>query len=142
LVAAVSNAGGLGILAASRLTPMQLKQSISEIKSKTNLPFGVNILLAPPEEGNHDIATVQNYLDSFRRNLHIQDGPRNISLPPSMIATYLDIIYEEKVPVLYVFSTDLVPVFSWIFSFCCPFLSSHQTPNCSVGIFENSDIAD
>lgn len=100
LVAAVSNAGGLGILAASRLTPVQLKQSISEIKSKTNHPFGVNILLAPPEEGNHDISTVQNYLDRFRRNLHIQDGPRNISLPLSMIPAYLDIIYEEKVPVL------------------------------------------
>ena len=33
LVAAVSNAGGLGILAASRLTPEQLREAIHKIKS-------------------------------------------------------------------------------------------------------------
>jgi NAD(P)H-dependent flavin oxidoreductase YrpB (nitropropane dioxygenase family) len=33
LVAAVSNAGGLGILAASRLTPEQLRDAIQRIKS-------------------------------------------------------------------------------------------------------------
>jgi nitronate monooxygenase len=48
LVAAVSNAGGLGILAASRLTPEQLREAIHKIKSLTNRPFGVNLLLAPP----------------------------------------------------------------------------------------------
>jgi nitronate monooxygenase len=35
LVSAVSDAGGLGILAASRLTPTQLKKAILKIKSKT-----------------------------------------------------------------------------------------------------------
>jgi nitronate monooxygenase len=34
LVSAVSNAGGLGVLAASRLTPAQLKEDILKIKSK------------------------------------------------------------------------------------------------------------
>jgi nitronate monooxygenase len=48
LVAAVSNAGGLGILAASGLTPEQLREAIHKIKSLTNRPFGVNLLLAPP----------------------------------------------------------------------------------------------
>jgi nitronate monooxygenase len=38
LVSAVSNAGGLGILAASRLTPTQLKEAILKIKSKTQNP--------------------------------------------------------------------------------------------------------
>ena len=52
LVAAVSNAGGLGILGASRLTPQQLKDAINKIKSLTNRIFGVNLLLAPPESGN------------------------------------------------------------------------------------------
>ena len=53
LVSAVSNAGGLGILSATQLTPIQLKEAIFEIKSKTQNPFGVNILLAPPEDGNY-----------------------------------------------------------------------------------------
>lgn len=100
LVAAVSNAGGLGVLAATRLTPEQLKESILKIKSLTNHPFGVNILLAPPEDRNNDISTVQNYLDTFREDLQIPEGPRNISFPKSMIPDYLDVIYEEKIPVL------------------------------------------
>jgi NAD(P)H-dependent flavin oxidoreductase YrpB (nitropropane dioxygenase family) len=48
-VAAVSNAGGLGILAAYRLTPEQLKEAINKIKSLTNRPFGANLFLAPPK---------------------------------------------------------------------------------------------
>jgi hypothetical protein len=39
LVAAVSNAGGLGILGASRLSSSQLQKSIIEIKQKTKYPF-------------------------------------------------------------------------------------------------------
>ena len=71
LVAAVSNAGGLGILGASRLTPQQLKDAIHKIKSITDRPFGVNLLLAPPEPGNQDLAKAQCFLDQFRRELNI-----------------------------------------------------------------------
>ena len=59
LVAAVSRAGGLGILGASRLTTQQLKEAIDKIKSLTDRPFGVNLVLAPPESGNQDVATAQ-----------------------------------------------------------------------------------
>lgn len=100
LVSAVSNAGGLGILAASRLTPTQLKEAILKIKSKTQNPFGVNILLAPPEDGNKDVASVQGYLDNFRNELGLSSNSPNISIPPSMTSQYLEIIREEKVPVL------------------------------------------
>lgn len=48
LVAAVSNARRVGFLAASRLSPEQLREAIHKIKSLTNRPFGVNLLLAPP----------------------------------------------------------------------------------------------
>jgi NAD(P)H-dependent flavin oxidoreductase YrpB (nitropropane dioxygenase family) len=41
--------GGLGILAASRLMPEQLKEAINKIKSLTNRLFGANLLLSPPE---------------------------------------------------------------------------------------------
>lgn len=100
LVSAVSNAGGLGVLAASRLAPAQLKEAILKIKSKTRNPFGVNILLAPPEDGNKDIATVQHYLDDFRMELGLSSGSLNISIPPPMTPQYLDIIFQEQVPVL------------------------------------------
>ena len=103
LVAAVSNAGGLGILAASRLTPEQLKEAINKIKSLTNRPFGVNLLLAPLEPDNHDVASVQRFLDCFRQELNIPLSSTNVNdiqLPPSPIFDHLPIILEEKVPVL------------------------------------------
>ena len=48
LVAAVSNAGGLGILATGPLSPKQTKDSIEEIRKLTNKPFGVGITLLMP----------------------------------------------------------------------------------------------
>ncbi|RLB28899.1 MAG: hypothetical protein DRG87_08350 [Deltaproteobacteria bacterium] len=42
LVAAVSNAGGLGILGAAFMSPEQLKENTREIKARTDKPFGVN----------------------------------------------------------------------------------------------------
>src|SRR5215208_380991 len=43
LVAAVSNAGGLGILGAAYLTPAQIADTIAETGRRTDRPFGVNL---------------------------------------------------------------------------------------------------
>lgn len=48
LVAAVSNAGGMGVLGATGLSLDELRAQIREIKRLTNKPFGVDVLL--PEE--------------------------------------------------------------------------------------------
>ncbi len=48
LVAAVSNAGGLGILGAAAYTKDGLREAIEEIKSQTDKPFGVNLTLFFP----------------------------------------------------------------------------------------------
>lgn len=45
LVAAVSNAGGLGIFATARCTPEEVRENIQEIRKLTNKPFGVNVVL-------------------------------------------------------------------------------------------------
>lgn len=48
LVAAVSNAGGLGVLGGLGYTPQMLRDSIREVKQKLRrpgLPFGVDLLL-------------------------------------------------------------------------------------------------
>ena len=49
LVAAVSNAGGLGILGAAFMSPEQLRMNIREIKSHTDRPFGVNFMPNNPQ---------------------------------------------------------------------------------------------
>lgn len=48
LVAAVSNAGGLGIFAGGNLTKEQAKEEIKKIKAMTDKPFAVNIMLMNP----------------------------------------------------------------------------------------------
>jgi len=48
LVAAVSNAGGVGILATGPLTPTQTRHAIREVRSRTTLPFGIGTTLLMP----------------------------------------------------------------------------------------------
>jgi enoyl-[acyl-carrier protein] reductase II len=57
MVAAVSNAGGLGILATGPLDADQTRKAIREIKSLTNKPFGTNAtLLFPGAAANAQVA--------------------------------------------------------------------------------------
>jgi NAD(P)H-dependent flavin oxidoreductase YrpB (nitropropane dioxygenase family) len=45
LVAAVSNAGGLGVLGCARIPPVEIGPAVRAIREKTNRPFGLNLLL-------------------------------------------------------------------------------------------------
>lgn len=56
VVAAVSHAGGLGILASGVLNPAETREAIRDIRKMTNKPFGVNASLMLP--GGHDNAKV------------------------------------------------------------------------------------
>ena len=57
LVAAVSNAGGLGSLAGSLLTPAALESQVREIRSLTDKPFLINLFVQ--ETPSPDAATVE-----------------------------------------------------------------------------------
>lgn len=48
LVAAVSNAGGLGVIGAGHMPPDILRNEIKKAKALTTKPFGVNIMLMSP----------------------------------------------------------------------------------------------
>ena len=50
LVAAVSAAGGLGVLGATHLSPKRLTDDVEAIRAATDRPFGVNFLLAFVDE--------------------------------------------------------------------------------------------
>lgn len=57
LVAAVSNAGGLGMFNSVATPPAKLRDTIKEIRSLTDKPFGVNVtLLFPNAKENAEIA--------------------------------------------------------------------------------------
>jgi nitronate monooxygenase len=103
LVASTSNAGGLGVLGAARLTPEQTREQIRKIKSLTSRPFGVNLQLAPPEPNRQEVRKVQPLLDKFRQELGIarpEKAGEITTSPSSRLAEQVGIIFEEKVPVL------------------------------------------
>lgn len=70
LVAAVANAGGMGIIGGLRLPPLALRKWIQETRSLTNKPFGVNLV---PKFGGPDVFEAQ-----FR--VILQEKPRMLSL--------------------------------------------------------------
>ena len=78
LVVAVSEAGGLGVLGGSGYTVEELRVAIREIKSKTNKPYGVDLLL--PQK-----------LD-FGGGL-LQEGPKE--MPLSQILKSLPLPYQD-----------------------------------------------
>jgi len=49
LVAAISNAGGFGVLACGAMTPDLLATEIEATKAKTKKPFGVNLIVMHPD---------------------------------------------------------------------------------------------
>ncbi|ERS95757.1 hypothetical protein HMPREF1624_07832 [Sporothrix schenckii ATCC 58251] len=64
LAAAVSNAGGLGVVGGFRLTPQQLRDVVAELKAelaRPDLPFGIDLAL--PQVGNGARATNYDYTD-------------------------------------------------------------------------------
>ena len=51
VVAAVSNAGGCGVLGGSGFSVPYLREQIRRVRGKTSKPFGVNLILDEIEEG-------------------------------------------------------------------------------------------
>src|SRR5215207_3666966 len=81
MVSAVSNAGGFGVLAGAGVPPERLREDIRVVRARTDRPFGVNFLLAPPEPGNTDVAAVQRFLDRFRAELGLSPGEMDLGPP-------------------------------------------------------------
>ena len=79
LAAAVSQAGGLGIIGSAFLTLDQLREEIRKTKDMTDKPFGVDILFATYGKPSPD-PRIAEFTDEVRKQL--------------------DIVFEERVPVL------------------------------------------
>lgn len=78
LVAAVSEAGGLGSLAGSLLSPMKLRESVDRLRTRTSAPFAVNLfILSPPDVSAEDAQLAAQRLRPFLEDLGMppQDVP-------------------------------------------------------------------
>jgi nitronate monooxygenase len=100
LAAAIAAAGGIAMLAGTGVGPDALRDEIRSVRSRTGGPFGVNFLLAGVEDGNHDTAGMQRFLDRFREELGLPPGNPEPPLPPPMLTAQLDVCVEERVPIL------------------------------------------
>ena len=99
LVAAVSNAGGLGNLGAAYLSPEQLRSTIQEIRQLTDQPFGVN-LFAPsqPKVSEESIRLMNEHLNHYRIKLGIAQNPSTMKLEESF-QEQVQVLLEEKIPI-------------------------------------------
>src|SRR5688572_31604321 len=64
LAAAVSEAGGLGFLAAGYRTPDAVRDEIAELRLLTERPFGLNVFAPGP--ASTDSAALEGYADAIR----------------------------------------------------------------------------
>lgn len=89
LAAAVSNAGGLGIIGAGSMYPEVLRTHIQKCKSATDKPFGVNIPLLYPN--------IQEIIDVV-----IEEGVKIVFTSAGNPATWTSILKEQGITVVHV----------------------------------------
>lgn len=107
LAAAVSNAGGLGILAAGHLPPDEVRHRIQEVRRLTDRPFGVNLLLHPEVWPPVDASVlpdglvrgVQTALNRFRERMGLPPSFARPERRPDYVPGAIEVILEERVPV-------------------------------------------
>jgi len=100
LVAAVSNAGGLGFLGAAYLTPQALRDAIAAVRARTDRPFGVNLFAGGYEDAGRSVdpAPMLAVLARHHAALGLPE-PEPPALAPAPYSKQLEVIIETKVPV-------------------------------------------
>lgn len=121
LAAAVSNAGGLGVLGAAACGPKELRSWIEETRSLTDKPFGVDTLLPAsvrrgkstrPDPGGpspiEQIPIHQEFARKFLEAEGLEEPPARVADPGSeddatftkgFFEAQMEVVIEEKVPV-------------------------------------------
>ncbi len=100
LVAAVSNAGALGSLAAGYLSATAIQQTIDSIRKLTNNPFAVNLFIPEKHQcTEQQIQRMQTLITTLCPELDISN---ETPLPPfsQNFNEQIEVILEKKVPIL------------------------------------------
>src|SRR5215470_12055046 len=104
LVAEVSRAGGLGILAGLGVPPDELRGRMRRVRELTDRPFGVNLWLhselRPPVDPatilDSRLGAVHAVLNRFRAELGLPARHERPSAVPDLIVAQIDVILEER----------------------------------------------
>lgn len=100
LVAAVSEAGGLGTLGAAYLDPAAIRETIRNIRQLTNAPFSVNLFSIQLSDHNERINEVQQELDRSRNVLGLPKASEGSVITPDLFEEQFKVLLEENVPVI------------------------------------------
>lgn len=99
LVAAVSKAGGLGMLGAANLSPAQIADAVTAVRSLTDRPFGVNLFAG----GREDVADVDPQpMLAILADYHAELGlpaPVAPALDPDPFPGQLEAVLTTQVPI-------------------------------------------
>ncbi|TCP58097.1 nitronate monooxygenase [Tumebacillus sp. BK434] len=99
LMAAVSNAGGLGSLGAGYLSAAAMREAIRRIRELTDQPFAVNLFV--PESPREDAvrsAAANGLMRPYRAELGLPEEP-SVAAYAEPFAEQIAVVLEERVPV-------------------------------------------
>jgi len=100
LVAAVSNAGGLGSLGAGYMQPEALRQAIIDIRALTDKPFAVNLFVPEPiKEDAERIIQANELLAPYREQLGVPESDPLARDLPNYVEQ-LGVLFEESVEII------------------------------------------
>jgi len=109
LVAAVSEAGGLGTFGASGMRVEALREAVRIARSLTSAPIAVNVLLAPPREGTHEPGALHDALQPIRDALGLE-RPTAPAAPAATPIELLQAALEEGASIVSIGLGDPAPV--------------------------------
>ena len=108
LVASVSNAGGLGTIAAARMTGDQLQREIATVRSLTTKPFGVNLFI-PPKDASAELSVraieqARKQLKELLKDKRLIDCSIDVDAivvrpAKELFAEQVEVIFQERIPV-------------------------------------------
>ena len=99
LVAAVSNAGGLGSIGCGMMTAQQIEAAIGRIRALSDRPFAVNLFITPqPPADEAQILHMQAKLARYRGELGLPRGKLPSTFAPDF-AEQFDAVLAARVPV-------------------------------------------
>ena len=99
LIAAVSNAGGLGTLGAGYMKADDMKEAIRRIKELTDQPFGVNLFIPEESEISEEkVKRANDLLRPYREELHVSE-PEVKEVSTANFDKQIEVIIQEKIAV-------------------------------------------
>lgn len=107
LVAAVSNAGGVGSLGAALMTPEEIRKAVRKVRELTRRPFNVNLFFYSMP---HEVLPLEPYLKRLKSYEKEVGFSASLELSsPSTFEKQIEVLLEEEIPI-FSFTFGIPPI--------------------------------